>query len=286
MQSNTKPFGVATHPSCGSLRRYALPTVGTGQSVPFRQHAYPTTTDTALVCFLADIFDRVYKALYYINHELNVGKEFKRDRVSFLTKLYEMCKYNTKIPVDAFEVGRQLGFDEAKTGSTVNYLLEKTLVRKSESIPISTGDPRPQQNFLIIFITSKGIDELDEQERPSVADIHQHYGNTYQITDVNKSNIQIGTQGSSQLSTININDAKNKELAEILNQLKNNLSALQPEQTVEIQSDIAKIQNELTSANHDENRLEHAIGSLYDKIKDVIPLLGIAMQLANWFKPT
>jgi hypothetical protein len=216
---------------------------------------------------------------------LSVG-DFKRDRVSFLTKLYEICEYNTKIPVDAFEVGRQLGFDEAKTERTVNYLLEKEFVRKSKSIPINTGDPRPQRNFLIVFITSNGIDELDKQpERSSVADIHQHFGNSYQIGNVDKSNIQIGTQGSTQLST-NMNDEKNKELAEILNQLKNNLNTLQPEQTVEIQSDIAEIENELTSPNHDKNRLKHTVGSLYNKIKDVVPLLGFAMQLANWFKRT
>lgn len=219
---------------------------------------------------------------------MSVSEEFRTDRVAFLTKLYEMCKYDTKIPADAFEVGRPLHFDDGKTRRVVNYLLEKEFIRKSQyDIPISTGDPRPQRNFLIVFITSAGIDELDNKEsRTSVSDIHQYYGNTYQteIKDVDKSNIQIGTQGSTQ--TTNISDAKNKELTEILNQLKNGLGDLQPEETMEIQSEIIKIENGLTSRNHDKNGVENAIGSLYNKIKDMTPLLGIAIQIANWFKPT
>jgi hypothetical protein len=216
---------------------------------------------------------------------MSVTEEFRKDRVVFLAKLYEMCKYDSKIPADAFEVGRQVSFDDEKTTRTVNYLLEKGSIKKSEWIPINTGDPRPVQNFLIVFITSAGIDELEDKEpKTSVPDIHHHYGNTYQteIKDVDKSNIQISTQGSTQ--TTNISEAKNKEFTEILNQLKNKFGDLPPEQTVEIQSEIIKIENELTSRNHDKNRVENAIGSLYNKIKVITPLLGIAIQIANWFK--
>lgn len=77
-----------------------------------------------------------------------------------------------------------------------------------------------------------------------------------EIKDVDKSNIQIGTQGSTQ--TTNISDAKNKELTEILNQLKNGLGDLQPEETMEIQSEIIKIENGLTSRNHDKNGVDNS----------------------------
>jgi hypothetical protein len=93
---------------------------------------------------------------------MDINEEFRIDRIVFLSKLSELCKYDTKIPCDAFEVGRQLHLDDGKTGRIVNYLLEKKFIRKSQNdIPINTGDPRPKQNFLIIFITSAGIDELE-----------------------------------------------------------------------------------------------------------------------------
>ena len=125
---------------------------------------------------------------------MSVNEDFTKDRITFLTKLHEMCEYNTRKPVDAFEVGRRLSFDDGKTRRIVTYLLEKAYVRKSEWIPINTGDALPQQNFLIIFITSTGIDKLENKEsREAVSDIHHHYGDTYQteIKDVEKSNVQI-----------------------------------------------------------------------------------------------
>jgi hypothetical protein len=55
---------------------------------------------------------------------------------------------------------------------------------------------------------------------------------------------------------------------------------LPTEQRMEIQSNIAMIENELAQ---DETRVENGIGSLYNKIKDITPLLEIAIQIANWF---
>lgn len=219
---------------------------------------------------------------------MDINEEFRIDRIVFLSKLSELCKYDTKIPCDAFEVGRQLHFDDGKIGRIVNYLLEKKFIRKSQNdIPINTGDPRPKQNFLIIFITSAGIDELEGKGHENTSSsIYHHYGDYYQtdIGNVDKSNIQIGTLGSTQ--EINITEAKNKELAEILSQLKNNINDLQPEQKIEINSDILQLENELSSPKSDKNRIVNTMGSLYNKIKDITPLIGIAVQLANWFKDT
>jgi hypothetical protein len=155
---------------------------------------------------------------------VSVNEDFTKDRITFLTKLYEMCENDTRKPVDAFEVGRRLSFDDGKTKRIVNYLLEKAYVRKSEWIPINTGDALPLQNFLIIFITSAGIDKLENKEsRESVSDIHHHYEDTYQ--DVEKSNDQIGIQESTQ--AVNISESKSKELTEILNQLRSKINDLQ-----------------------------------------------------------
>ena len=218
---------------------------------------------------------------------MNFGEEFKRDRIAFLTKLYGMCDFNTNTPKDAFEVGRQLIFDEEKTARIVNYLLEKGFIRKTQyDIPINTGDPPPQRKFLIVFITSQGIDEL-ETEKPEVkaSDIHNYYGDTYQteFTSVDKSNIQIGSQGSTQ--RMDITEVKRKELVEILNQLKEKVSDLEPGQRAEVQSDILQVEKTISSSDHDKTRFEKAIGSLYNKLKENAPFLGLAIQLADWFRP-
>ena len=219
---------------------------------------------------------------------MDINEEFRTDRIVFLSKLYELCKYDTKIPADAFDVGRQLHFDDWKTRRIVNYLLDKDFIRKSQyNIPINTGDPPPKQDFLIVPITSAGIDELEGNGYENTgSSIHHHYGNTYRtdIGGVNKSNIQIGSPASIQ--EINITDAKNKELAEILSQLENNISHLQPEQKIEIHSDIIQLENELSSDKPDKNKIVKTLGLLYNKIKDITPHIGIAVQLANWFKPS
>jgi hypothetical protein len=218
---------------------------------------------------------------------MDIKEEFKIDRIVFLSKLYELCKYDTKIPADAFDVGRQLHFDDGKTQRIVNYLIEKEFIRKSNyDIPINTGDPPSKQNFLIVFITSAGIDELEGKgHEDTVSSIYHHYGDTYQtdIGSVDRSNIQIGSRESIQ--EINTTEAKNKELAEILSQLKNNISDLQPEQKIEIRSEIIQLENELSSHKPDKQRIEKTLGLLYNKIKDITSLIGIAVQLANWFRP-
>jgi hypothetical protein len=212
--------------------------------------------------------------------------EFKRDRIEFLAKLCESCNYNTTSGADAFEIGRQLQFDDDKTIRIVNYLLEKKFIRKSKfDIPINTGDPPPQRNSLLVFITSDGIDKIDKTEPKTVSSIHHYHGDTYQ-TDIGKieySNIHIDDLES--VHTINITEAKNKELVNIVAQLKNNTIDLPPELKNEIQSDIVKLENEFSSDVPDKNRVVRAMRSLYNKTKDSSPLIGIAIQIANWLKP-
>ncbi len=84
---------------------------------------------------------------------------------------------------------------------------------------------------------------------------------------------------------MSITESKSQELTEILSQLKSKIDDLQTEEQTEIQSDIAIIENELASKRQDKTKVENTLGSLYNKIKEITPLLGIAIQIANWFKP-
>lgn len=68
--------------------------------------------------------------------------------------------------------------------------------------------------------------------------------------------------------------------------IENNISHLQPEQKIEIHSDIIQLENELSSDKPDKNKIVKTLGLLYNKIKDITPLIGIAVQLTNWFKPS
>jgi coenzyme F420-reducing hydrogenase delta subunit len=214
--------------------------------------------------------------------------EFKRDRIKFLVQLCQSCSYDTKRGANAFEIGRELQFDDEKTNRIVNYLLEKKFIRKSQfDIPINTGDPPSQENFLLIFITPEGIDQLTKEEHSeTVSSVYHDYGDTYQtdIRHVDKSNIQIGDQG--YIHSVNITEAESKQLANILTQLKNMIHDLQPEQKNEIQYDVLKLENELYSHTSDKNKIVKTVSTLYNKIKDITPLIGIAIQLGSLFKPT
>lgn len=107
---------------------------------------------------------------------------------------------------------------------------------------------------------------------------------TYQtdVTSIDRSNIQIGSQGSTQ--RMYLTEVKRKELLEILNELKEKVSDLEPEQR-EVHSDIVQVEKTISASDHDKIRLERVIGSLYNKLKENAPLLGFAMQLADWFRP-
>lgn len=84
---------------------------------------------------------------------------------------------------------------------------------------------------------------------------------------------------------MSITEPKSQELTEILSQLKSKIDDLQTEEKTEIRSDIAIIDNELASKRQDKTKVENTLGSLYNKIKEITPLLEIAIQIANWFKP-
>jgi hypothetical protein len=53
-----------------------------------------------------------------------------------------------------------------------------------------------------------------------------------------------------------------------------------------IHSDIIQLENELSSHKPYKNKIVKTMGSLYNKIKDITPLIGIAVQIGDWFKDT
>src|SRR5690349_20969227 len=209
-------------------------------------------------------------------------EELKADRKSFLSKLYELSGYNPRIPIDGFEVGRQLNFDEDKTTSIMNYLLEKKQIRKSDiSIPINTGDPPPSRPFMIIFITSKGIDELDtETTQPTTS---YQYGDVYhtQIGSTDKSNIQVGPSRNNVYEVIETGTIT--EITSIINNLKDTLknTEMQFEKRSEIESDTHELERELSTQQPNKSKIRSTLGSLYNKMNNVAPFISIAIQLAD-----
>jgi rubrerythrin len=68
-----------------------------------------------------------------------VDKDSKSTRMSFatevkefLTRMCEMCNYNTKVSTDVYEVGAKLKLEEKKTEQIVNYSIEKEWLREPD----------------------------------------------------------------------------------------------------------------------------------------------------------
>jgi hypothetical protein len=219
---------------------------------------------------------------------MDSGHVFKKEINAFLDKVSKRSNNNTKLPVDAFEIGKELNNTEEKTTTIVNYLLEKEFIRTSQQ-RINSGDPLPPHKFQLIYITTKSIDEVYKEDRKSGStSAYNQYGDIYNtnMSSTDRSNVQIGTKESSQ--NLEINEATTEELRSILvdlkNGIKNNNDSIQPERKSEIESGIHELEQELSQHKRDKNRIVKAAGLLYNKINDVTPLAGIALQLVNCIK--
>ena len=213
--------------------------------------------------------------------DVNPRKNFRTEVKDFLAKLCELCNYDTKKSVDAFEVGAKLHLGESKTEQIINYSIGKEWIYEPDRSfdRINTGDPRPSGRFRFVYVTSKGIDMLDEEEKPSVTP-SQHIGdiNTTNINNPERSQIQTG-----KYSTQNIVFSNEQNLRNILTQIEQ----INEDKGKEIPSDIkpqikSKVRDatlELDKPNRDDNKIQSKIKSLGNTIKDLTPFAGLATQL-------
>jgi hypothetical protein len=154
--------------------------------------------EAALMGLLSLMNEVLFSEILYVkdSHSLtmNPGESFMDEVKIFLVKLCDLCNYDTKKSVDAYEVGRELNLGEQQTERIVNYSLNKEWIWEPDRTfdRISTGDPAPSRKFRFIYITSRGIDVQfkKERERPDVPTT-QHFGDTYHFEIVNSSSLLI-----------------------------------------------------------------------------------------------
>jgi hypothetical protein len=119
----------------------------------------------------------------------------KLDRFTYLNHLYEIADGSSSAFISMYEIGDQIGFDRTRTANVVEYLVGEHLV---ERVSIGGG----------ISITHHGVVEveraLSEPEKPT------HYFppvvNVVNVHSMVNSQIQQGTQNSSQSQQISQND--------------------------------------------------------------------------------
>lgn len=65
----------------------------------------------------------------------------------FMAELCELSNYDTKKPIDAFEVVRRINLPEEKTDGIVNYAIQKGWVYEPDRTfdRVNTGDPPPSR---------------------------------------------------------------------------------------------------------------------------------------------
>lgn len=185
-------------------------------------------------------------------------RSFKSEVKEFLTKLCELSNYNTKAPIDAFDVGLKLHMEEDKIDRIVNYALQKGWVTEpaSDFNRINSGDPPPSRRFRLIFITSQGTDKQDEVEEPEPRDMakinSQHIGDIYttNIQNPECSPILIGKKSTQNVVFSNEQiETLQKLLVQIERTTRDKVNEIPPGTKSQIESNVSDIKQELGKSN-------------------------------------
>ena len=160
------------------------------------------------------------------------------DRFQFLKKLYEVTGGNKMQYPNMYELGEKIGISRIETESITDYLTSAGLM---EHKFIGGG----------IAITHSGVLEVENAlSKPTLkTQFFPAVVNILNIQNMNNSQIQQGTEASSQTYTISSNDLS--VIAEIISSLKNDINNLpiNASQRSEISSEIATVDAQLKSSN-------------------------------------
>jgi len=114
----------------------------------------------------------------------------KKRRLDFTKAVYEACQGVEMTPVDMWEIGRKLGFDEPVTQRVFQYLSAEKLLRA-----FAAGGA--------IALTHRGVVEIESSlEKPDLPTDHFPPSNCIYVGEMHNSQIQQGTYSSTQVQTI------------------------------------------------------------------------------------
>jgi len=137
------------------------------------------------------------KILYFLDGLLalpsNNKQDAQRKRFRFLKKLYDLTNANTSVDINPMEFGTQLGLSDSEIEEITEFL------HSEELIDFDIRD--------FVHITHKGIGEIEQaQSKPNKPT--QYFAPIYnmQVENMIGSQIQQGTNQSSQVLTYNNND--------------------------------------------------------------------------------
>ena len=199
-------------------------------------------------------------------------QKIKKDRFSFLHKVYEGVKGRLGYILDGWEVGKELGFEKEYTTSIFYYLNEEGLIE-------------PKGAGIRLSITHDGIKEveeaLSEPNKPTehFLPLNNHY------------NINIGTMngGAIQQATNNsvINYTSSTEvlnaITDFTNELKQfiNNSNLSREQVEELQTDIQTIEIQTNAQRPKTDILKTSLNSVKTIMEGAIAGVAANVITAN-----
>ncbi len=185
-------------------------------------------------------------------------EELRKKRYQFLNALYEVTKGDEQSRVNMFEIGKELGFDRDLTSRIAKYLDGENLM-KFRTIGGGIG------------ITHFGIKEVEKSQTeptsssrffPPVADIQQPVSYNIHVENMNNSQIQQGTQNSTQNMQINSADLNTvKLLTEEITKYIDDIG-LEEAPRKELEAQIETLQAQLKTSTPSTGIVSEVLGSV------------------------
>jgi len=197
--------------------------------------------------------------------------EIQERRFRFLHMLYEISEGNELFSIDAFELGKQLGYPHDETDRIDNYLRGEYLVEGVAGTRIA--------------ITHRGIVEVETAlSKPDEPTRYFPPTNYIHVEHMTSSQIQQGTNQSSQILTYSVNDFE--ALTKFIAKLKDQLPELKlgAELRSEVESDVATIEAQIKSPRPKSKIIKECLVSLRTVLEGIAGNV-IAGLLIQQFPP-
>ncbi len=180
-----------------------------------------------------------------MNEQIN-DKKIKR--FNFLNKLYELSEGNENKTFIMWDIGDQVGLKREETEHVYQYLKGEGLLE-----PFALGGA--------IKITHYGVVQIEEAlsnpEKPT------HYFppiNIIYVHTMNNSQIQQGTQNSSQ--SLSITQNEKDRIVELIKEIRNHVSSLPDENKKDIEGDLETIEAQLKTSSPKKSIIKESLNSL------------------------
>jgi hypothetical protein len=181
---------------------------------------------------------------------MNTIEDMKKKRFQFLNKLYKLTGGDEFKWFNMFQIGKELGFDNALTENIAQYLRDEGLIEFR-----ALGG--------IIGISHQGVREIEKAfSNPDIPTSHFPPINIIAIGQMISSQIQQASPEATQVGTIN--EDRYEELKKVIQSLKESIDKLDLDwqHKSDIQAEIQTIEAQMSSSKPKVTIITECLGSI------------------------